>query len=102
MELNQALKIVLELAEQNMLNDDETFDEMKRQMDAIENVRLHMQELECPSPVLIEIQESVLNNYFRAVTNVPAQVVHVLGDMAPEYIPSTCNPSHVFLDPKDF
>ena len=102
MELNEALKVVVELAEQNMLNDSEMQLEMLRQMNAIEAVRMHMQELECPSPVLVEIQESVLNNYFRAVTNVPAQVVYVLGDMAPEHVPSTCDPSHTFLDPKDF
>ena len=70
MELNQALKIVLELAEQNMLVDNEMPDEMKQQMDAVENVRLHLQELENPSPVqcIISVDGGLI---VEIITNVP-------------------------------
>ena len=80
MELNQALKIVLDLAEQNVLNDDETFDEMKQQMDAIENVRLHMQELETPSPlqvVLVVVGGIIQESY----SNVPTEITVLDGDI---------------------
>ena len=80
MELNQALKIVLDLAEQNVLNDDETFDEMKQQMDAIENVRLHMQELETPSPlqvVLVVVGGLIQKSY----SNVPTEITVLDGDI---------------------
>lgn len=80
MELSQALKIVLELAEQNMLDDSEMPDEMKQQMDAVENVRLHLQELECPSPVQVVlfmeggiVQESA--------SNVPVEITILDGDL---------------------
>ena len=73
MELNQALKIVLDLAEQNMFNDDDMFSEMKQQMDAIENVRLHMQELENPSPIQVVLIGNGM--YFqKAYANVPIEL----------------------------
>lgn len=78
MELNQALKIVLEMAEQNMLVDNEMPDEMKQQMDAVENVRLHLQELENPSPIqVVLITGGGLIHEF--ISNVPT-VVTVLDD----------------------
>lgn len=93
MELREALDILIAIPE-NMNH--------PAIQEAIETVKLHKQELENPSPVLVEIQKSIKNNYFRAVTNVPAQVVYVFGHMVPEHIPTRCDPSHVFLDPKDF
>ena len=80
MELNQALKIVLELAEQNMLDDSEMPDEMKQQMDAVENVRLHLQELESPSPiqVVLIIEGGVI---LEAITNVPTVFTVLDGDL---------------------
>ena len=78
MELNQALKIVLGLAEQNMLVDNEMPDEMKQQMDAVENVRLHLQELENPSPIQVVLitDHAVIHEF---ISNVPT-VVTVLDD----------------------
>ena len=79
MELNQALKLVLELAEQNMLNDPEMQDEMLRQMNAIESVRAHMQELESPSPlqvVLVVVGGLIQESY----SNVPTEITVLDGD----------------------
>lgn len=113
MELNEALKVVLELAEQNMLNDPEMQDEMLRQMNAIENVRLHLQELQNPSPlqVVLITEGGVIHE---SISNVPAEVTVLDGDLecadqgacrlfesegAIEYLvcgPSTeCNPTRV-------
>lgn len=80
MELNQALKIVLELAEQNMLVDNEMPDEMKQQMDAVENVRLHLQELQNPSPlqVVLITEGGVIHE---SISNVPAEVTVLDGDL---------------------
>lgn len=74
MELNEALKVVLELAEQNMLNDPEMEFEMLRQLNAIENVRMHMQELQSPSPlqVVLITDGDVIHE---AYSNVPTQLV---------------------------
>ena len=73
MELNKALKIVLELAEQNMLNDPDMPLEMKEQFDAIESVRMHLQELENPSPIQV-----VLFMYggvtHESISNVPVRI----------------------------
>lgn len=80
MELNKALKIVLELAEQNMLNDPEMQDEMLRQMNAIESVRAHMQELESPSPlqvVLVVVGGLIQESY----SNVPTEITVLDGDI---------------------
>lgn len=80
MELNEALKVVLELAEQNMLNDPEMQDEMLRQMNAIETVRMHMQELQNPSPlqVVLITEGGVIHE---SISNVPAEVTVLDGDM---------------------
>ena len=80
MELNQALKTVLELAEQNMLDDSELSDEMKQQMDAVENVRLHLQELESPSPIQVVLitEGGVIHE---SISNVPTVVTVLDGDL---------------------
>ena len=73
MELNKALKIVLDLAEQNMLNDPDMPLEMKEQFDAIESVQMHLQELENPSPIQV-----VLFMYggvtCESISNVPVHI----------------------------
>lgn len=78
MELNKALSVVLELAEQNMLDDPEMQDEMLRQINAIESVRAHMQELESPSPlqVVLVIEGGVIQETY---SNVPTKIT-VLGE----------------------
>lgn len=80
MELNEALKVVVELAEQNMLNDPEMQDEMLRQMHAIETVCMHMQELQNPSPlqVVLLTDGTVIHE---AYSNVPTQLVVLDEDM---------------------
>lgn len=80
MELNQALKIVLELAAQNMLDDSEMPDEMKQQMVAIENVRLHLHELESPSPIQVVLitEGGVIHE---SISNVPTVVTVLDGDL---------------------
>lgn len=73
MELNEALNMVLELAEQNKLDDPEMQDEVLNQGDAIEVVRMHIQELENPSPlqVVLITEGGVIHE---AISNVPAVV----------------------------
>ena len=73
MELNKALKTVIKLAEQNMLNDSDMSLEMKEQFDAIENVRLHLQELKNPSPVQVMLftQGGVI---YDSISNVPVHI----------------------------
>ena len=80
MELNKALKIILELAEQNMLNDPEMQDEMLRQMNAIETVRAHMQELESPSPlqVVLVVKGGLIQESY---SNVPTEITVLDGDI---------------------
>ena len=67
MELNKALKTVTELAEQNMPL------EMKEQLDAIESVRMHLQELENPSPIQVMLftHGGVI---YDSISNVPAHI----------------------------
>lgn len=81
MELNEALKVVVELAEQNMLNDPEMQHEMLRQMNAIESVRAHMQELESPSPlqVVLVVEGGVIQESY---SNVPTEITVLDGDIA--------------------
>ena len=73
MELNEALKVVVELAEKNMLSDLDMPLEMKEQFDAIESVRMHLQELENPSPIQV-----VLFMYggvtHESISNVPVHI----------------------------
>lgn len=80
MELNKALSVVLELAEQNMLDDPEMQDEMLRQINAIESVRAHMQELESPSPlqVVLVFEGGVIQESY---SNVPTEITVLSGDI---------------------
>jgi hypothetical protein len=80
MELNEALKVVVELAEQNMLNDPEMQCEMLQQMNAIEAVRMHMQELQNPSPlqVVLVTEGGVIHE---SISNVPAEITVLAGDI---------------------
>lgn len=81
MELNKALKIVLELAEQIMLIDsDMNFLEEKEQFDAIESVRAHMQELESPSPlqVVLVVEGGLIQESY---SNVPTEIIVLDGDI---------------------
>ena len=73
MELNEALKVVVELAEQNMLNDPDMPLEMKEQFDAIESVRMHLQELENPSPiqVVLFMYGGIIHD---SISNVPVHI----------------------------
>lgn len=82
MELNQALKIVLELAEQNMLDtqDPELQEEMYKQFNAVETVRMHMQELENPSPLQVVIVGNDLHIQ-EVYANVPAEVMALIEDL---------------------
>lgn len=75
MELNEAIELVLELAQQNIINDPEMEPEMAHQLEAIETVRLFMSESlgENPSPVqmIIETQGGVVHDI---LTNIPVEV----------------------------
>lgn len=75
MEINKAFELVLELAQQNIINDPEMEPEMAHQLDAIETVRLFMSESlgENPSPVqvIIQTQGGVIHDI---VTNIPVEV----------------------------
>lgn len=80
MELNEALKVVVELAEQNMLSDLDMPLEMKEQFDAIESVRMHLQELENPSPIQVVLitEGGVIHE---ALSNVPTEITILDGDL---------------------
>ena len=75
MELNKALELVLELAQQNIINEPEMEQEMAHQLDAIATLRLFMSESlnENPSPVqmIILTQAGVIHNI---LTNIPVDV----------------------------
>lgn len=75
MEINKALELVLELAQQNIINDPEMEQEMAHQLAAIDTVRLFMSESlgENPSPVqvIIQTQGGVIHDI---VTNIPVEV----------------------------
>ena len=111
MELNKALKIVLELAEQNMLNDPDMPLEMKEQFDAIENVRLHLQELENPSPIQVMLftHGGVIHD---SISNVPVHITvldedidgggHIITlpseddtDYVMGHVPTDCDPQRI-------
>ena len=111
MELNKALKIVIDLAEQNMLSDLDMPLEMKEQFDAIESVRMHLQELENPSPIQVVlfmgsgvIQESI-SNVPVCVTVLDedieggGSIVTILSeddtDYVVGYIPTECDPQRI-------
>ena len=75
MEINRALELVLELAQQNIINDPEMAQEMAHQLDAIDTLRLFMSESlgENPSPVqvIIQTQGGVIHDI---VSNIPVEV----------------------------
>ena len=76
MELNEAMNLVLELAEMNAITDyqagdsDDLIMERNRQQDAFETFRLHLAELEAPSPVqcIISVGGGLIVG---VITNVP-------------------------------
>lgn len=82
MELMEALKTVLELAEQNMLNtsDPELQEEMQKQLNAIESVKALMQEMETPNPlqVVLVVKKGVIRESF---SNVPTEVTVLNGNI---------------------
>ena len=80
MELNEALKVVVELAEQNMLSDLDMPLEMKEQFDAIESVRMHLQELKNPSPIQVVLitEGGVIHE---SLSNVPTEITILDGDL---------------------
>ena len=74
MELNQAMKILMELAESNMVEDPEMAEERAKQEDALATMQLHMDELEAPSPLQLVIEmEGGLTH--QITSNVPAGVI---------------------------
>ena len=111
MELNKALKIVIDLAEQNMLSDLDMPLEMKEQFDAIENVRLHLQELENPSPIQAVLFTSG-GAVHESISNVPMSIIvfdedtegggHIITlpsedntDYVMGHLPTECDPQRI-------
>lgn len=80
MELNEALKVVVELAEQNMLDDPEMQLEMLYQLNAIETVRMHMQELESPSDIQVVLVTDG-NLVYEAYCSVPTTITLLDDDL---------------------
>lgn len=86
MELNEALKLVLELAEMNAITDyqagdsDDLVDERDRQQAAFETFKLHLTELEGPSPIqcVISMDGGLITEI---VTNVPMECTIVDDDI---------------------
>ena len=78
MELNQALKILMELAEANMVEDPEMAEERAMQEEALATAQMHMDELENPSPIqaVLITGGGVIHEF---ISNVPT-VVTVLDD----------------------
>ena len=80
MELNQALKILMELAEANMVEDPEMAEERAMQEEALATAQMHMQELQNPSPlqVVLITEGGVIHE---SISSVPAVVTVLDGDM---------------------
>lgn len=78
MELNQALKILMELAEANMVEDPEMAEERAMQEEALATAQMHKDELENPSPIQVVLITGggVIHEF---ISNVPT-VVTVLDD----------------------
>lgn len=97
MELNKALKIVLELAEQNVINDPEMALEMQDQWNAAQTVRMHLTELQSPSPVQIVIDLTDASQEDKIVYgNVPFEMLVIDKEFSMKQIVITqCNPQHV-------
>ena len=80
MNIQEAFKIVLDLAEQSITHDPEMEQEALTQINAIENLRLLAQELENPSPlqVVLITEGGVIHE---SISNVPAVVTVLDGDL---------------------
>ena len=89
MELIKALKICLELAEQNIINDGDMPLEMLDQWHATQTLSMHIQELENPSPIVI------VSTPYSEFSNVPASLFCVDVNHNREEIKLDCNPELV-------
>ena len=80
MELNQALKILMELAEANMIEDPEMAEERAMQEEALATAQMHMDELENPSPIQVVLitEGGVIHE---SLSNVPTEVTILDGDL---------------------
>ena len=80
MELNQALKILMELAEANMVEDPEMAEERAMQEEALATAQMHMDELESPSPiqVILITEGGVIHE---SLSNVPTEITILDGDL---------------------
>ena len=86
MELIEAAKLVLELAEMNAITDyqagdsDDLMDERDRQQNAFETFKMHLAELEGPSPIqcIIVMDNGLITE---VITNVPTECTIVDGDI---------------------
>ena len=80
MELNQALKILMVLAEGNMIQDPEMAEERAKQEEALESLELYMEELYNPSPLqlVIEMDSGLIQ---QITSNVPANVIIIYQDI---------------------
>ena len=91
MELIKALKICLELAEQNIINDADMPLEMLDQWNAVQTLRMHIEELENPSPVILisyDFEE-------HPVSNVPVTLYLINNYPKYDVIQLSCNPKRV-------
>ena len=80
MELNQALKILMELAEDNMVEDPEMAEERAMQEEALATAQMLMDELENPSPIQVVLITGggVIHE---SISNVPTEVTVLEGDL---------------------
>ena len=80
MNIQEAFKIVLDLAEQSIIHDPEMKQEALTQVNAIENLRLLAQELENPSPlqVVLITEGGVIHE---SISNVPTVITVLDGDL---------------------
>ena len=93
MELNQAMKLVLELAQQGVICDPEMQKEYQRQMLAIKTVEAFVDDSlgDNPSPLEVQIASDSEGVTF-AVTNVPALVTLNYADGSTKTMKSACMP----------
>ena len=91
MELIKALKICLELAEQNIINDADMPLEMLDQWNAVQTLRMHIEELENPSPIIL------ISSPFEkhTVSNVPITLYCMSDSLEPNVIQLSCDPKRV-------
>lgn len=91
MELITALKICLELAEQNIINDSEMPLEMQNQWNAVQNLRMHIEELENPSPIIL-ISSPIEGH---TVSNVPITLYFMSDSLERDVMQLPCDPKRV-------